>query len=184
LLGAAIVWHHSYWAAKSLVWRSERAGPKLISYRSVVLSSVLGGVAIRWHFAEVAATPRAIDNLSDFRQYHPETLAVVCDPIDANARKWAYFGSLDKSRPLGFQFSAWSRQQPQSHDWVLSVPYWFVFVLSAIPTIGRLGARARIGLRRRQGRCIRCGYDLSYASGDQCPECGPLRGGKRNRGES
>ncbi len=31
---------------------------------------------------------------------------------------------------------------------------------------------ARRIIRRRRGRCVRCGYDLRYADHDACPECG------------
>ncbi len=41
-------------------------------------------------------------------------------------------------------------------------------------------------IRRKRGRCIKCGYDLSGAEHDACPECGALtpNPSPRGRGES
>jgi hypothetical protein len=45
--------------------------------------------------------------------------------------------------------------------------------LYAIPVFAALSAGAcRCGLRRRRGRCPRCGYDLKHDLAAGCPECG------------
>jgi hypothetical protein len=51
------------------------------------------------------------------------------------------------------------------------VPYWFLVLLTAVPTI--LAARRALRRRRwmRLGLCMVCGYDIR-ASTSQCPECG------------
>ena len=54
---------------------------------------------------------------------------------------------------------------------LVRLPHWaIVIVAGALPLywgVRRLRSRAR----RRQGRCVSCGYDLR-ASTDRCPECG------------
>ncbi|HEX4795146.1 MAG TPA: hypothetical protein VH370_15230 [Humisphaera sp.] len=51
------------------------------------------------------------------------------------------------------------------------VPYWFLVLLTAVPTIvaGRSAIRRRRW--RRLGLCMVCGYDIR-ASTSLCPECG------------
>jgi len=36
----------------------------------------------------------------------------------------------------------------------------------------------RASRRRRQGRCVRCGYDLRHSTSRRCPECGAVRGSR------
>ena len=40
-------------------------------------------------------------------------------------------------------------------------------------------ASLRRVVRRRKGRCVRCGYDLRGSGGAKCPECGRIREGVR-----
>ena len=61
------------------------------------------------------------------------------------------------------------------HIFFVSAPYWsLVGLFAALPALQflRLHRRRRLmHQRRRAGRCIACGYDLS-ATRDCCPECG------------
>ena len=59
------------------------------------------------------------------------------------------------------------------------VPYWFVVVVSALPSclwLARAHARRVRARRARLGKCARCGYDLR-ATPDRCPECGAAPAG-------
>ena len=62
---------------------------------------------------------------------------------------------------------------------VLMFPHWFAVVVFAVApcclAIGKLRA-IRSNRRKRDGRCVRCGYDLR-ASRERCPECGAIVGG-------
>jgi hypothetical protein len=62
----------------------------------------------------------------------------------------------------------------------VTVPHWFVVVLTALPTVLWLRAIERRWRWGRQGRCRACGYDLR-SSPDRCPECGEARKPKRLR---
>jgi hypothetical protein len=53
----------------------------------------------------------------------------------------------------------------------LSVPYWAVEALCLLMIARYLGRARTLYRRKRNGRCLACGYDLR-ASPDRCPECG------------
>jgi hypothetical protein len=58
--------------------------------------------------------------------------------------------------------------------WNLSVPYWMLATVTAIPLPVGIWAWLRRGRARRAvrlGLCRRCGYDLRASPG-RCPECG------------
>ena len=55
----------------------------------------------------------------------------------------------------------------------VQVPCWFVVgALFAYPILALVGARARHRHRRRDGLCMRCGYDLRGNESGVCSECG------------
>jgi predicted RNA-binding Zn-ribbon protein involved in translation (DUF1610 family) len=97
---------------------------------------------------------------------------------------WSYF---DKPLPRRFRkqddllgFAAYrgiARHYmllPRTSLWGVSVPYWFLFSLTAaMPTLRLIRWRRRRAamLRMKQGLCARCGYDLRASEG-RCPECG------------
>lgn len=61
-----------------------------------------------------------------------------------------------------------------TRHWVhLSVPHWFLLLLTLpVPTY-RLAAWGRRRRRARRGLCVSCGYDLRASGGaGRCPECG------------
>lgn len=53
----------------------------------------------------------------------------------------------------------------------VTVPYWFLALLTAVLPTARLVGRARRRRLVRAGRCPTCGYDLR-GSPRRCPECG------------
>ena len=58
--------------------------------------------------------------------------------------------------------------------WVLLGTFWLPTLLLALPVAHSVRPWTRLRRRRRakQGLCIRCGYDLSGADHETCPECG------------
>jgi hypothetical protein len=53
----------------------------------------------------------------------------------------------------------------------LTVPHWFVVLVTAVPTLLWLRGAVRRWRWERSGRCTSCGYDLRTTP-DRCPECG------------
>ena len=61
----------------------------------------------------------------------------------------------------------------QSLIWMLDLPLWTVFVVTATyPTIAFIRGPLRRVRRRRKGLCIACGYDLTGNVTGVCSECG------------
>jgi formylglycine-generating enzyme required for sulfatase activity len=71
----------------------------------------------------------------------------------------------------GFNLWAQSNASPRGRCESVVVPHWALFLMLGWPAY-RLLRRRWIARRwRKNGKCVRCGYDLR-ASGDVCPECG------------
>ena len=56
--------------------------------------------------------------------------------------------------------------------WGLRGTFWLPTLLLALPLAISASPWARRRRRAKQGLCIRCGYDLSGAEHEACPECG------------
>jgi hypothetical protein len=54
---------------------------------------------------------------------------------------------------------------------VIAIPYWAPFALLTLHPLARTLAPLHRTRRRRQLRCVACGYDLRASPG-RCPECG------------
>jgi hypothetical protein len=68
---------------------------------------------------------------------------------------------------LGFHVSRASPGQ-----WTVAVPYWSIFLLTALAPATDAARRVSARYRRvRPGACRHCGYDLR-ATPERCPECG------------
>jgi hypothetical protein len=54
---------------------------------------------------------------------------------------------------------------------VIAIPYWAPFALLSLHPLARMLGTLHRARRRRQVRCVACGYDLRASPG-RCPECG------------
>jgi hypothetical protein len=75
---------------------------------------------------------------------------------------------------LGF---GWETRANQWGSYIMvTVPFWLVILLLAMPATLRIWQPIRRSRRRRAGCCVNCGYDLR-ATPERCPECGaaPLK---------
>jgi hypothetical protein len=91
---------------------------------------------------------------------------------------------------LGFDTRREVRQWPARSEWEVTrdvaMPHWFLLVVAGAPLCALLywmRNRCRCRARLRQGRCLRCGYDLR-ATPERCPECGAPAGGARSPSQS
>lgn len=61
-------------------------------------------------------------------------------------------------------------------EWItkeLGISLWIpLLLLSVQPVIATIRGPLRRSRRRRRGRCLRCGYDLTGNDSGRCPECG------------
>ena len=69
---------------------------------------------------------------------------------------------------LGFGYMSGTYNAPYR---VFSAPYWFILIVTGAFPAAWWVKRRRVRARRREGRCLRCGYDLRATPG-KCPECG------------
>ena len=64
--------------------------------------------------------------------------------------------------------------------WAVAVPYWSIFLLGSVLPLRMGYLRYRRYQRRRELRCVTCGYDMR-ATPARCPECGMEGGMRRGR---
>lgn len=91
------------------------------------------------------------------------------------SRSWSLDGGGFSAGYIRADGSKWG--YGVAHAAALRVPYWFVFALAAAagPGLLLIGLRRvqRRRIRRRDGLCVGCGYDLRASTG-RCPECGAV----------
>ena len=88
-------------------------------------------------------------------------------------RRWFRYGFLCYS--LRFRMNPYDGTPPVMGTYYrVQAPYWALVTVSAVLPAWRGGRVAWLRRKRRlarDGRCVRCGYDLR-ATPDRCPECG------------
>jgi len=70
-------------------------------------------------------------------------------------------------------FVYWVGQSFTEYCHCISVPLWYISIITGILPIRWEYVRRRRSIRNRENRCQKCGYDLR-ASPDRCPECGTV----------
>ena len=65
-----------------------------------------------------------------------------------------------------------SAERPLIRHRRFDLPLWFPIAVSTLISVGLLIRPIRRRSYRRQGRCSRCGYDLTGNESGTCPECG------------
>ena len=85
---------------------------------------------------------------------------------------WASFGDFSHWRLLGLGpvEAVGGGQSSRMFD----VPYWMALAVVGLPLLALARRARRLKRRRRQGRCLNCGYQLDAVMA-RCPECGSER---------
>ncbi len=89
--------------------------------------------------------------------------------FDAGAKGGITYGSGVNKNALIDTTLHWSWKLP--YDYV-TVPYWFIIVLLALPPYLWISNYRLLARREREGRCMKCGHELKGAS--KCPNCGKV----------
>ncbi len=84
-------------------------------------------------------------------------------------RLWNRMITISDGRWLGFQSTRGRLAPMQVH--IIAIPFWFLFLPSAIPPVLWFVSLRRRRRRARSGHCVACGYDLRESK-EKCPECG------------
>ena len=159
------LWVRSYWRGDGVnVWnRNHAAGMESrAGYLCPMVSNLYGETpgAVYWSFP--------IGRLSDERRGR-RAMAVG---------SFMGFTYYEDSRPgsgisLVAEVESAGLKVPQGvvqRQW-LSIPYWAVCMVAAVPGVLALRRRKRLSRMRAAGHCPACGYDLR-ATPERCPECG------------
>ena len=133
---------------------------KAVGKNSMLIAVYRGNVAITdmcWYYDSKQFDP----NEKSWTNEKPE---VVRDfkfmglmyRVEKDLSKWKYYKSLDTYR--------------------YRIPLWTLFIITSpypcIKIIYKMRYIARLKYRRKTGRCIECGYDLTGNESGVCPECG------------
>src|SRR5258706_8630348 len=147
--------------------REARSYSRRRTNRDYQISLAKGGVSLSWSVYDVRnyvqAPELAWNSEGDYPLEFGGTNAVMS--FDAG-KHWGF-------RPVDEPYSGGARDA--SRERVVLFPLWAIAALLAIaPSFWLVGVyrRQRLAvIRRRQGKCAACGYDLR-ASPQRCPECG------------
>lgn len=162
LLTAVVVaaaWARSYRAAEGVFWKAPRGSPRIVSSAGAVLFEYRSPVALSRLGQDVGVgftrqPPHALLQRRQLREFQK--------PVAAG---WDW----DFRRAGG---ALASRQTPLVRCRYAIVPHWLLLLLLALLLVRPLAWHpARRWFRRRNGRCVVCGYDVR-ATPDRCPECG------------
>ena len=142
------LWTRSYWRLDELARWSEVLG------RSPILFEVRS-------------------NRGDVTAFRTEVKTADQTHFTRNVKiTWRWFSNPALAEPFGM-WAGFGYMHRSTGRVAISVPYYFIALLTAVPAILWVRKRRRLRYRRQAGLCVVCGYDLR-ASPDRCPECGAL----------
>jgi hypothetical protein len=163
-VATVVMWARSYFFLDSFKHRNQDTS------RFVSVASLGGGL-------QFASCSGVID---DGWGIGVESMALRGRPWPENWQLLTGYGTRHDGRFLGLRLAYGDlgtlvpRPMP---FWSVRLPYWLIFVLSALPAF--LGSRQvfnRLVRNRRIGRslCVHCAYELTGNISGRCPECGTL----------
>ncbi|MDB5171386.1 MAG: hypothetical protein JWN51_159 [Phycisphaerales bacterium] len=155
-IATMLLWIRSYWRWDTLSQTTPDAAGRL---RLISIESVNGRLVI----GVAHNSSRNLPNWTrDGRFLHTQDASTVTF-YRTTLRQW-----------IGFDFNRFTSRRSGASEWHLTIPSWFIALLTAGAPAVWLMPLVRRKNRRRPGFCPSCGYDLR-ASPDRCPECGADR---------
>ena len=107
----------------------------------------------------------------DILHFSRETFSIGQTPYERHALgvPWA----IEYTRFVSHGFFSLPRGRPVVRGWRLDIHLWVVsLVCGAYPLLTLVHGPVRRWRRRRNGQCVRCGYNLFGNETGMCPECG------------
>lgn len=141
---------------------------------------------VRWELVSTSgrfALDNAPQQAVERRQWW-QNVSVAQSDYDAHLATWnGYNGAPDTKGQRLWQSYQHAALMPQVRTPPIrhSLPYYIPFAATLpLPILAslRLTHTRRLRHRRKQGRCLDCGYDLRATPG-RCPECGSVPAGRR-----
>ena len=121
-----------------------------------------------WRVITSSSRPLRLGEIEDYTPWAPFT---------ADSFRWQRLGFIiareqTAPRPQPVQAPAFRESRSLRHfNRLFLVPHWFAALCAAVLPTTWAWRTLKRWQRRRQDRCINCGYDLR-ASLERCPECG------------
>ena len=145
--------------------------------------------APHWPLPTSAGSARSVTNTVDTAGSHDasDTIylqALVQHGVPLRAMELEYRstisspGAVRNNSTLGAGMAVPSWLQPRNHDLLPMRPIFPGFLINTLFyavvlwLLWSTSFATRRLIRRRRGRCVRCGYDLRHAEHEVCPECG------------
>ena len=172
------LWVRSHWVRDTVEWANTDdpyvGNPRVslpLFVDSSEITSARGGLRLEWMRTESRAwsgPPREAKPVTHEASEYLGKYSLSGRPTLVRGRVtyWAK-GPFELMR--AYERDPWG----QSWERRVTVPYWSLAIpLAVLPVLVPLGRRCgRRAHRRRNGLCLRCGYDLRATPG-ACPECG------------
>ena len=112
--------------------------------------------------------PRWIETTREFSGSH-DTIAHDAADYTISLAGIGYAHVPERAPPTGNVFGFRTTAQPPIHR--VRLPWWLIALLVSPPFLSAVYRRRRRSIRRADGLCLACGYDLR-STPDRCPECG------------
>ena len=183
-VATVVLWARSYWVGEAVWYTASAAGPGTHERREWIANQSAGGILACYSVRVVRGPPDLVGGLPP----HSDRVGWSYNRWDAAGPGYPTYSYRQPGGTLS-RWASWGRNDVaffvpdgrwiDNREGVVVVPHAALvaaFVLLGLPAIVATRRASVQRRRRRDGRCLRCGFDLR-ATPDRCPECGAVPAG-------